>query len=99
MEDNTIERSRDLAIWQSHRCAARRNVVRGGRYGLHYMYSDDNVFRGNRFEDNLVGASIMYSRGIVLEKNSFSFSNGIGGYGSLGVSYKRRLLELEGVAL
>ena len=26
-------------------------------------------------------------------------SNGIGGYGSLGVGYKRRLLELEGVSL
>jgi methylated-DNA-[protein]-cysteine S-methyltransferase len=26
-------------------------------------------------------------------------SDGIGGYGSLGVAYKRRLLELEGVAL
>ena len=26
-------------------------------------------------------------------------ANGIGGYGSLGVEYKRRLLELEGVAL
>jgi O6-methylguanine-DNA--protein-cysteine methyltransferase len=26
-------------------------------------------------------------------------ANGIGGYGSLGVEYKRRLLELEGAAL
>jgi methylated-DNA-[protein]-cysteine S-methyltransferase len=26
-------------------------------------------------------------------------ANGVGGYGSLGVAYKRRLLELEGVAL
>ena len=38
------------------------------------MYSNDNVFRRNRFEDNQVGAAIMYSRGIELTENSFSFS-------------------------
>ncbi|HXQ22262.1 MAG TPA: NosD domain-containing protein, partial [Candidatus Acidoferrales bacterium] len=53
------------------------------RYGLHYMYSDHNVFRRNRFEDNQVGAAIMYSRGIELTENAFSFSNGPSAYGLL----------------
>jgi nitrous oxidase accessory protein len=47
------------------------------------MYSNDNVFRRNRFEDNQVGAAIMYSRGIELTENAFSFSNGPAAYGLL----------------
>jgi nitrous oxidase accessory protein len=57
--------------------------VRTSRYGLHYMYSDHNRFRRNRFEDNQVGAAIMYSRGIELAENAFSFSNGSAAYGLL----------------
>ena len=80
---NHIERSRDLVIWYSANTAVEDNVVRTSRYGLHYMYSDHNVFRRNRFEDNQVGAAIMYSRGIELTENAFSFSNGPSAYGLL----------------
>jgi nitrous oxidase accessory protein len=80
---NHIERSRDLVIWYSANTVVEDNVVRTSRYGLHYMYSDHNVFRRNRFEDNQVGAAIMYSRGIELTENAFSFSNGPSAYGLL----------------
>ena len=81
---NRIERSRDLVIWYSANTAVEDNTVRTSRYGLHYMYSDHNVFHRNRFEDNQVGAAIMYSRGIDLSENAFSFSNGPAAYGLLG---------------
>ncbi len=80
---NHIERSRDLVIWYSADTAVEDNTVRTSRYGLHYMYSDNNVFRRNRFEDNQVGAAIMYSRGIELTENAFSFSTGVAAYGLL----------------
>jgi len=80
---NRIERSRDLIIWYSSGTVVEDNLVRTSRYGLHYMYSNDNVFRHNRFEDNQVGAAIMYSRGIELSENAFSFSNGPSAYGLL----------------
>jgi nitrous oxidase accessory protein len=80
---NRIERSRDLVIWYSANTAVEDNLVRTSRYGLHYMYSDHNVFHRNRFEDNQVGAAIMYSRGIELTENAFSFSNGPAAYGLL----------------
>lgn len=80
---NTVERSRDVIVWYSKGTRVERNVVRTSRYGLHYMYSDDNSFRDNRFEDNQVGAAIMYSRGVSLVGNSFSFSNGPAAYGLL----------------
>ena len=80
---NRVERSRDVIVWYSSGTRAEDNVVRTSRYGLHYMYSNDNVFRRNRFEDNQVGAAIMYSRGIELTENAFSFSNGPSAYGLL----------------
>lgn len=80
---NTVERSRDVVVWYSSGTRAEENVVRKSRYGLHYMYSNDNVFRRNRFEDNQVGAAVMYSRGVALEENTFSFSNGPAAYGLL----------------
>jgi len=80
---NHVERSRDVVIWYSSGTLVEDNVVRNGRYGLHYMYSDHNRFLGNVFEDNQVGAAIMNSRDIELTHNSFSFSNGLSAYGLL----------------
>jgi nitrous oxidase accessory protein len=80
---NRVERTRDVIIWYSADTVVEENLVRESRYGLHYMYSDNNVFRRNRFEDNQVGATVMYSRGLELVGNSFSFSNGPSAYGLL----------------
>ncbi|HTO95777.1 MAG TPA: nitrous oxide reductase family maturation protein NosD [Myxococcales bacterium] len=80
---NLLERTRDLVIWYSAGTLVEDNVVRHSRYGLHYMYSDHNVFRRNRFEDDEVGAAIMYSRDITLEQNAFSFANGASADGLL----------------
>lgn len=80
---NLIERSRDLSIWQSSHVTVSRNVVRGSRYGLHYMYCDDDLFEDNVFEDNQVGGAIMYSRRLTLRRNRFSGSRGPSAYGLL----------------
>jgi nitrous oxidase accessory protein len=80
---NRVERSRDVIIWYSSGTVVEDNVVRTSRYGLHYMYSNDNVFHHNRFEENQVGAAIMYSRGIELRENAFSFSDGPSAHGLL----------------
>jgi nitrous oxidase accessory protein len=83
LEDNTLEASRDLAIWQSNGCVVRRNVVRRCRYGLHYMYCDDNLFEDNFFEGNETGGAIMYSRRLTLRRNRFEGSRGPSAYGLL----------------
>jgi nitrous oxidase accessory protein len=80
---NHVERSRDVVIWYSSDTLFEDNVVRASRYGLHYMYSDRNVFRRNRFEHNETAAAVMYSRGLVLEDNDFSHSTGPSAYGLL----------------
>jgi nitrous oxidase accessory protein len=80
---NVMRQSRDLVIWYSRDTLVEDNVVTHSRYGLHYMYSDRNVFRRNRFEWNEVGAAIMYSKGVTLEDNDFSHSHGPAAYGLL----------------
>lgn len=81
IEQNIVEQSRDLAIWQSNHVVVRKNIVRTSRYGLHYMYCDDSLFEDNRFEDNQVGSAIMYSRRMTLRRNAFTGSRGVGGVG------------------
>lgn len=53
------------------------------RYGLHYMYSDDNTFEENVFESNGTGSALMYSKNIVLRKNTFKNNTGPNGFGML----------------
>ena len=81
---NTIRHARD-GIYFSFvdRTAVRGNDIAGVRYGLHYMYSDDNVFEDNVFRDNAAGAAIMSSQGIVLRRNQFLANQSYRSYGVL----------------
>src|SRR6185436_18174332 len=83
VEGNTLERTRDLAVWQSDGCTVRKNVVRGARYGLHYMYCDDNVFEDNVFDGCHTGGAVMYSRRVTLRGNRFTGSRGPSAHGLL----------------
>jgi nitrous oxidase accessory protein len=87
-DDTTLDRiemvdSRDFIIWFAHRTTVRKCDVRRGRYGLHYMYCDDNLFEDNRFVENQVGGTIMYSRRITMVGNRFEKSRGPSAYGML----------------
>lgn len=83
VDGNVVERGRDFSIWHSDGVASTRNTVRTGRYGLHYMYCDDNSFEDNVFEDNQVGGAIMYSRRLTLRRNRFAGSRGPSAHGLL----------------
>ena len=79
---NHINRSRDLVMWWSGKTLIKGNKVENGRYGLHYMYSNDNVFEDNIFSDNFVGGFLMYSSGIRFYHNIFARNHGLAtGYG------------------
>jgi nitrous oxidase accessory protein len=81
IEDNQVRRTRDVVIWFSNGTEVRGNVVREGRYGLHYMNSASNRFSDNRFFDNEVGAIVMYSENIVFRRNLFANARGPRGIG------------------
>lgn len=87
-DDTTLERiemidSRDFVIWFARRTLVRACRIERCRYGLHYMYCDDNRFEGNVFTGNQVGGAIMYSRRITLAGNRFEHSRGPSAYGLL----------------
>lgn len=81
VEGNHLRRTRDLVIWFTSGLEVRRNRVTHGRYGLHYMYSDHNVFEGNIFARNDVGAFLMYSKDIRLRDNRFERAAGASAMG------------------
>lgn len=78
---NDVRAARDVVMWFSQNLRLVGNRVRDGRYGLHFMYSDDNVIEDNILEDNSVGAFLMYSRRLVLRNNTFARNRGPSGYG------------------
>ena len=81
IEGNDVDRGRDVVLWYSQALHVRDNVVRGGRYGLHFMYTDDAVVERNRLAGNSVGAYLMYGRGLRLSRNVVSGNRGPSGFG------------------
>jgi nitrous oxidase accessory protein len=61
----------------------RNNDIGRVRYGLHYMYSDDNRFEGNAFHDNAAGAALMFSNNLTLIRNRFVANRSQRAYGLL----------------
>ena len=53
------------------------------RYGLHFMFSNDDIYNENVFNNNGVGVAVMFSRRIEMNYNKFSFNWGRASYGLL----------------
>lgn len=53
------------------------------RYGLHFMFSDDNSYTHNRFETNGAGVAVMFSNNISMISNEFVNNWGTASYGLL----------------
>jgi len=84
--DNVIADVRDgFYIQSSPHGLVARNQARDLRYGLHYMFSDDNVFEDNVFENGAAGTALMYSRRLVFRRNSFVHNRG---FASVGLLFK-----------
>lgn len=85
LSDNDISYAKDgVFINFSHHNEIERNRVTKLRYGIHFMYADDNRMIDNRFWDNLTGGSIMYSKDLYFRGNEFSHNRSIAsGYGLL----------------
>jgi nitrous oxidase accessory protein len=82
--DNRIRYSRDgFYLQSSTKGLVARNAVSEVRYGLHYMFSDDNVFEDNLFERSAAGAALMYSRRLVFRRNRFVHNRGFSAVGLL----------------
>ena len=58
-------------------------VVDNIRYGLHFMFSDNDRYLNNRFESNGAGVAVMFSKYIRMENNDFINNWGSAAYGLL----------------
>ena len=87
---NHVERSRDLLVWYSNHVAVNDNLVEDGRYGFHFMNSDDGEASRNQLIDNSVGIYLMYGKRFTITDNLLQGSRGPSGHG-LG------LKEIDGV--
>ncbi len=88
--DNHITQSRDLLVWYSNNVVIKDNTVEQGRYGFHFMNSDDGIAEHNRLFDNSVGIYLMYGKRFIIRNNLLQGSRGPSGHG-LG------LKEIDGV--
>lgn len=53
------------------------------RYGLHFMFSNDDSYYANLFHNNGAGVSVMYSKKVTMINNIFEQNWGDGSYGLL----------------
>lgn len=83
--DNVIRNSRDMVVWYSRGNLIARNDASGGRYSLHFMYSQYNEVIGNHYENNSVGIFLMYSDGVKIRDNYIAHANGATG---MGIGFK-----------
>ncbi|GJM30667.1 MAG: hypothetical protein DHS20C17_33020 [Cyclobacteriaceae bacterium] len=53
------------------------------RYGLHFMFSNNDRYTENTFENNGSGVAVMFSKNITMNKNRFNLNWGSASYGLL----------------
>ena len=53
------------------------------RYGLHFMFSNENAYYNNVFKDNGAGVAIMFSKFVKMHDNRFEHNWGTASYGLL----------------
>lgn len=53
------------------------------RYGLHFMFSNDDIYQYNTFINNGAGVAVMYTKGVTMFNNIFQHNWGSSAYGLL----------------
>jgi nitrous oxidase accessory protein len=61
-----------------------RNISKNNiRYGLHFMFSNDDAYVNNFFDGNGAGVAVMYTKNVIMYGNTFKNSTGDAAYGIL----------------
>ena len=85
IEHNIVQHVRDgIYLEFSDFCTIKNNVSSlNVRYGLHFMFSNDDLYQDNEFSDNGAGVAVMFSKRIKMYKNTFKENWGTASYGLL----------------
>lgn len=81
LSNNQVLESRDVVLWYSKGLRIHDNVIRNGRYGIHFMYSSEADMERNLITDNSIGVFLMYSDDVNIRRNIFQHNRGPSGYG------------------
>ena len=63
------------------------------RYGLHFMFSDNDVYTHNTFRNNGAGVAVMYTHGVEMTDNTFEYNWGSAAYGLLLKDISRSVIR------
>lgn len=82
---NTISGHRDGIYFEfvTNSVIWRNNSFKNLRYGLHFMFSNDDAYITNTFENNGAGVAVMFSHGVKMFNNYFKENWGDAAYGIL----------------
>ncbi len=85
IEHNFVQHVRDgIYLEFSDNCLIKNNVSSNNiRYGLHFMFSNNDIYQGNTFEKNGAGVAVMFSKKIKMLNNVFKENWGSASYGML----------------
>ena len=85
IEHNYIEKVRDgIYLEFSDDCIIKNNTsAKNLRYGLHFMFSNRDLYQNNTFESNGAGVAVMFSKHIKMLDNTFKENWGTASYGML----------------
>ncbi len=85
IDGNHLEGHRDgIYLEFAKNCQIRNNYCdKNFRYGLHFMFSDNDTYINNTFTNNGTGVAVMYSKGVHMFGNRFINNWGDAAYGLL----------------
>lgn len=83
VEDNHLQGHRDGIYLEfvTHSIIQDNVSIHNIRYGLHFMFSNDDAYMGNVFRDNGAGVAVMFSNRVLMHSNIFEHNWGPSAYG------------------
>jgi nitrous oxidase accessory protein len=85
IENNEVYGHRDGIYFEfvTHSLIRKNLSERNIRYGLHFMFSNDDRYESNTFKNNGAGVAVMYSKKVAMVLNRFENNWGAASYGLL----------------
>jgi len=85
VDQNSITQVRDgIYLEFSDFCTiTNNNSFENVRYGLHFMFSNNDLYKGNTFQNNGAGVAVMFSKKIEMYNNNFLDNWGSASFGLL----------------
>lgn len=85
VESNDVQGHRDGIYFEfvTHSYIYQNHSHHNIRYGLHFMFSNNDTYMENLFTENGAGVAVMYSNHVLMQRNTFKLNWGPNAYGLL----------------